>query len=189
MRFSIVVPLVRKRLGNNTKLDVSRYGHGVLLPSNSKKTEMFQEYKMSRDRVKEVKSSYDTIPCPVASKLKVPISIYLVEPHSSDANQRATYFAIKIETGFAPGDVPGDVIVMRDDFKPFTKENAEDMWDFMSRLLDLYGDGPVDPKVHITPKIWKHLQAENRRIQKGYQQWMNSPEIQKLYNEKWKKTG
>ena len=72
-------------------------------------------------------------------------------------NKWATMFHIHPVSGFAPMSWQswvGPVVVYRADGGDLTKDDVSVLWDFVSRLIDRYGDGPgaVVPKRHITPE-------------------------------------
>lgn len=45
-------------------------------------------------------------------------------------------------TGFAPGTVPGDAIVVRKSGGPLTKKRVHNMGVVVDRAMDFFGDGP-----------------------------------------------
>lgn len=109
--------------------------------------------------------------CPVLKLIGHPICMKKISPRtkltaiSSGDNMWATGFAIDPATGLAPRDwLPpvGPVLLFRPDFTDLETRQVADMYDFVSDLLDKYGDNEVKVSRDITPHAYsKFLQSRS----------------------------
>jgi hypothetical protein len=98
------------------------------------------------------------------------------QPHLD--NQVPTWLNIKFVDGFAPPEWQSHVrgcLLARKDKRPLSEEHVGALHEYMSRILDLFGDGVKAGQSAITRERFEQWFTGYRseRLMKGYKEWEN----------------
>ena len=138
----------------------------------------YEEVQLPRsDRV------FATAPLPVSVRIGYPLVMKRVVPTAlprgpDTDNRHATWLMIDPETGFAPPEWQGgigSVHVARPDGQPLTSDTLAGITDYVSDILNAFGDDRSVRGYYHRAKLDRYL-ARHRKMQMDYQAALRDPE-------------
>jgi hypothetical protein len=118
----------------------------------------------------------------VPALMGIPLVMYRLGTQSARQpdldNQMAPWLNIKFADGFAPQEWQshvGSCLLARMDKKPLSEEHAGALHEYMSRILDLFGNGVQAGQSAITRERFEKwfVGYKKERLMNGYKEWEN----------------